>query len=44
MKRWFSLVLMICMLFTVVPFPALAEEAQTVANGACGEGISWTNI
>ena len=42
MKRWLSLLLTVCMLLTIAPMPALAEDAQIVARGACGEKAVWT--
>ena len=41
MKRWISMMLVVCMLLTVAPMPALAEDAQYLANGACGENAAW---
>ncbi len=38
-KRWFSLLLALCMVLTLLPFGALAEDA--VPSGKCGEHAFW---
>ena len=37
-KRIFSLLLSVCLLFSVLPFPVLAK---TVQSGSCGDNLSW---
>ena len=39
-KRWFSLLLALCMVLTLLPFGAAA--AEIVDSGKCGENVSWS--
>ena len=40
MKRMLSLILALCMVFTILP-AAAATETTEVASGTCGENLTW---
>ena len=41
MKKTLAILLVLCMVLTILPIPALAAGTE-VASGTCGDNLTWT--